>query len=53
MLTCSLLFKNVGFLTGNHGILKLISIFLVIVLHLWKRQMLLSIAVYVYCTIYL
>ncbi|MEI3337778.1 MAG: AzlD domain-containing protein [Clostridium sp.] len=45
--------KNVSFLTGNHGISELISIFLVIVLHLWKRQMLLSIAVYVYCTIYL
>ncbi|MBS6600460.1 MAG: branched-chain amino acid transporter permease [Clostridium sp.] len=36
--------KNVSFLTGSHGIPEVISIFLVIVLHLWKRQMLLSIA---------
>lgn len=36
--------KNVSFLTGSHGIPEFISIFLVIVLHLWKRQMLLSIA---------
>lgn len=35
--------KNVSFLTGSHGIPEFISIFLVIVLHLWKRQMLLSI----------
>lgn len=36
--------KNVSFLTGSHGIPELISIALVVVLHLWKRQMLLSIA---------
>ena len=36
--------KNVSFLTGTHGIPELISIAVVVVLHLWKRQMLLSIA---------
>ena len=36
--------KNVSFLTGSHGIPELISIALVAALHLWKRQMLLSIA---------
>ena len=36
--------KNVSILTGSHGIPELISIVLVVVLHLWKRQMLLSIA---------
>ena len=35
--------KNVSFLTGSHGIPEFISIALVVVLHLWKRQMLLSI----------
>ena len=35
--------KNVIFLTGSHGIPEFISIALVVVLHLWKRQMLLSI----------
>lgn len=36
--------KNVSIFAGNHGIPELISIALVVVLHLWKRQMLLSIA---------
>lgn len=36
--------KNVSFLTGSHGTPELISIAVVVVLHLWKRQMLLSIA---------
>lgn len=35
--------KDVNILSGNHGIPELISIAVVIVLHLWKRQMLLSI----------
>ena len=35
--------KNVSFLTGSHGIPEFISIALVVVLHLWTRQMLLSI----------
>lgn len=35
--------KNVNILTGNHGIPEFLSIALVIGLHLWKRQMLLSI----------
>ena len=35
--------KNVSFVTGNHGIPELISIVLVVALHLWKRNMLLSI----------
>lgn len=36
--------KNVSLFTGSHGIPELISIALVVVLHVWKRQMLLSIA---------
>lgn len=36
--------KNVSLFSGNHGIPEAISIALVVVLHLWKRQMLLSIA---------
>ena len=36
--------KNVSIFTGSHGILELLSIALVAALHLWKRQMLLSIA---------
>lgn len=36
--------KNVSLFTGSHAIPELISIALVIALHFWKRQMLLSIA---------
>lgn len=36
--------KNVSVLSGSHGVPELLSILLVIGLHLWKRQMLLSIA---------
>lgn len=36
--------KNVNVLTGSHGIPEFLSIVLVVILHLWKRQMLLSIA---------
>lgn len=36
--------KGVNVLSGSHGIPELISIALVVALHLWKRQMLLSIA---------
>lgn len=36
--------KGVNLFAGNHGIPEFISIILVILLHLWKRQMLLSIA---------
>lgn len=36
--------KNVSIFTGSHGLPELISIVLVIFLHVWKRQMLLSIA---------
>ena len=36
--------KNVSLFSGAHGLPELISIALVVVLHLWKRQMLLSIA---------
>ena len=34
--------KNVSLFTGSHGLPELISIALVVLLHLWKRQMLLS-----------
>lgn len=36
--------KNVNLLTGSHGMPEAISIAVVIALHLWKKQMLLSIA---------
>ena len=36
--------KDVSLLTGSHGLPELISVAVVIALHLWKRQMLLSIA---------
>ena len=36
--------KDVSLFAGSHGIPELISIAVVIGLHLWKRQMLLSIA---------
>lgn len=36
--------KDVSLLSGSHGIPEAISITLVILLHVWKRQMLLSIA---------
>ena len=36
--------KNVSLLTGSHAIPELIAISVVVALHLWKRQMLLSIA---------
>ncbi len=36
--------KNVSIIDGSHGIPELIAILCVVALHLWKRQMLLSIA---------
>ncbi len=36
--------KNVSVLSGSHGIPELLAIAVTIVLHLWKRQMLISIA---------
>lgn len=36
--------KDVNLFAGSHGVPELISILLVIALHVWKRQMLLSIA---------
>lgn len=36
--------KNVSIFTGSRGIPEFLSIAVVIVLHMWKRQMLLSIA---------
>ena len=36
--------KDVSILTGSHGIPELIAIIVVVILHVWKRQMLLSIA---------
>ncbi|MEE0511876.1 MAG: branched-chain amino acid transporter permease [Peptococcaceae bacterium] len=36
--------KNVSLFAGSHGIPEFISIALVVVLHRWKKQMLLSIA---------
>jgi branched-subunit amino acid transport protein AzlD len=36
--------KDVNLLSGNHAIPELIAILVVALLHLWKRQMLISIA---------
>ena len=36
--------KNVSLFSGSHGLPELISILLVVLLHLWQRKMLLSIA---------
>jgi branched-subunit amino acid transport protein AzlD len=36
--------KNVSFLSGTHGLPELIAIVVTVVLHKWKRQMLVSIA---------
>ena len=36
--------KNVSLFTGSHGFPEFVSIGLVVILHYWKRQMLLSIA---------
>ncbi len=36
--------RNVSIFTGSHAIPEMLSIALVVALHLWKRQMLLSIA---------
>ena len=36
--------RDVGLLQGNHGLFEFLSILVTGVLHLWKRQMLLSIA---------
>lgn len=36
--------KNVHIFTGSHGIPELVSVAVVVCLHFWKRQMLLSIA---------
>lgn len=41
--------KDVSLLSGSHGIPEAISIALVVALHLWKRQMLLSIAGGTFC----
>ena len=45
--------KDVDILGGSHGIPELISIVLVIVLHVWKRQMLPSIAGGTICYMFL
>lgn len=36
--------KNVSIFSGSHGIPEAIAIIVVILIHMWKRQMLLSIA---------
>lgn len=41
--------KDVSLLSGNHGLPELIAIAVVVGLHLWKRQMLLSIAAGTVC----
>lgn len=45
--------KNVSLFSGNHGLPEIISVAAVIILHLWKRQMLLSIAGGTVCYMFL
>ncbi|MGN0132385.1 MAG: branched-chain amino acid transporter permease [Lachnospiraceae bacterium] len=42
-------FKDVSFTTGSHGLPEMISLALIIVLHYWKKNMLLSIAAGTVC----
>lgn len=37
-------FKDVSFVTGNHGLPEMISLIFIIILHYWKKNMLVSIA---------
>ncbi len=41
--------KNVSILTGSHGLPEFLALVLVVALHLWKRQTLLSIAAGTVC----
>ena len=41
--------KNVTLLAGSHGLPGLIAVAVVVLLHLWKRQMLLSVAAGTVC----
>lgn len=41
--------KNVNFAGGSHGLLELIAIFVTGVVHIWKRKMVLSIALGTVC----
>lgn len=45
--------KNVDFLNNSHGLPELISIFVTGTVHLWKKQMLLSIACGTICYMFL
>ena len=45
--------RNMEVFSGNHGLPELIAICLVAALHLWKRQMLLSIAGGTICYMFL
>ena len=45
--------KDVDFLAGSHGAPELIAMAVTVVLHLWRRQMLLSIAGGTICYMYL
>lgn len=45
--------KNVDVFAGSHGLPELIAIVLVVILHLWKRNMLLSIAGGTLCYMFL
>jgi len=45
--------KGVDLLKGNHGLPELISVFLVIILHVWKKNTLLSIGAGTVCYMFL
>jgi len=45
--------KDVSLITGNYGLPELISIMVVLVLHFWRRQMLISIAGGTICYMFL
>lgn len=45
--------RNIQFVSGNHGLPELISALLVVVLHLWKKNTLISIGVSTACYMFL
>lgn len=41
--------RGISFVSGNHGIPEIVSVFLVAVLHIWKKNILLSIGLGTVC----
>lgn len=45
--------RNVSFSAGNHGLPEMVSLFITAIIHLWKRQMLLSMFLGTACYMFL